>query len=165
MKFTSLCMMLVVVAACVGCATAQPTAPLPVPVRFDELATLSGQGLGDDALIAQIEQRGVAFVLSPQDFDAQRAAGVSEGVLRYLQGRASGEQDLNARILRARYRVPGYYGSLYLGYPYLGYYDGAHYYGDQYGYWGPRYYGGFYVGGHHHRHGLAHHGVHHGGRR
>lgn len=163
MKIAPLLLTLVVVVATAGCATASP----PEPVRLDELLTLSGQGLADDVLIAQIEQRGVAFVLSPQDLDAQRAAGVSEGVLRYLQGRASGEQALRIRILGGRYRVPGYDGWLYRGYPYLGYHDGAHYYGDARGYGGQRYFhdnSGNGLWGHHSGHIGVQHGGHHGGR-
>ena len=68
--------------ALTGCATAQPPEVQPPRLRLDEVVAMSQQGLGDQALIAEIERRGVAFVLSPQDFEQQRAAGVSEGLLR-----------------------------------------------------------------------------------
>ncbi len=157
-------LILTVVLTTVGCATAQPVAPPPSPVRLDELMTLTTQGLGDDALIAEIEQRGVVFILSAQDLAAQRAAGVSDGVLRYLQGRATGEQELKASLLRARYRVAGYGGTLYLGYPYIGYGDGAHCYGDLSGYRSLRYSGGGYSNGHHPGD-VVHHGGHQSGHR
>lgn len=125
-------------------------------MRLDELVTLSKSGASDDEVIAQLTQRGAAFVLSPQDIPAQREAGVSDGVLRYLQGRADAEQLLAARIQRGRYRVAGYVGTSYSGYPYLGYYDGLHYYD---------WVGAYFIGGHHGGHGgLHHHGGHHGGR-
>lgn len=116
---------------------------------------MSKGGLSDEALIAEMDRRGVAFVLSPQDFERQRAAGVGEGLLRYLQGRADGEQALKAQIVSGRYRLNAYSGAVYLGYGYLGSYDGLHYYG---GYGGGRYggYGGGYYGGH----GGGHYGGH-----
>jgi len=140
-----------------GCATARPpevqTAEVQAArLRLDEVVAMSQQGLGDDALIAEIERRGVAFVLSPQDFEQQRAAGVSEGLLRYLQGRARGEQNLLALIVSGRYRLYACSGALYHGYGYLGYYYGLHYYGG---------YGGGHRGGHGHHGG---HGGHGGGR-
>ena len=118
---------------------------LPPPLRLDEVVALSRQGVTDDAVIAEIEQRGAAFVLSPQDFEQQRAAGISDGVLRYLQGRASAETKLRAYLLAGRYRVPAYSGAAYLGYPYLGYYDGLH----SYGAFEPGYYHRGHHGGHH----------------
>lgn len=159
MKIATCCLLLTAVLLTAGCATAQPADTVPVPVRLDELVALSRQAVGDDAVIAQIEQRGVAFVLAPQDFETQRAAGVSEGVLRYLQGRAVGEQNLKARILTGRYPVAAYYGTAYLGYPYLGYYDGLHYYGG-----GSYFYGGSRLGGRLGGHIGASHGGHRGGR-
>lgn len=150
---------LVSAVALTGCATAQaPEAQAP-RLRLDEVVVMSQQGLDDEALIAEIETRGVAFVLSPQDFEQQRAAGVSEGLLRYLQGRARGEQDLRAKIVSGRYRLNAYSGALYLGYNYLGYYDGLHYYGGLPYYRGYGSYGG-YAGGH--RGGHGHHGGHGG---
>lgn len=139
---------LVAALALTGCATAQAPEVQAPRLRLDEIVALSQGGLGDEALIAEIERRGVAFVLSPQDFEQQRAAGVSEGLLRYLQGRARGEQDLRARIVSGRYRLNAYSGAHYRGYNYLGYYDGLHYYGGAPYYWG---YGGIhhgYAGGH-----------------
>lgn len=153
-------LMLVVVLTTLGCAIAQPALIPRPPVRLDELMTLTSQGLSDDAVIAEIEKRGVVFILSAQDLATQRAAGVSDGVLRYLQGRASGEQELKASLLRARYRLPDYGGTLYLGYRYLGYLDGAHCYGDLPGYGSFRYHGGRYSNGHH-----AGDAAHHGGHR
>ncbi len=151
---------LVSAVALTGCATAQaPEAQAP-RLRLDEVVAMSRVGLSDEALIAEIERRGAAFVLSPEDFEQQRAAGVSEGLLRYLQGRASGEQDLRARIVSGRYRLNAYSGALYLGYNYLGYHDGLHYYGGYGSYGGIRQ--GGYAGGHHR--GLGHHGG-HGGHR
>lgn len=165
MKTKTLFMLLVIVVVNAGCASAQPDLPLPAPVRIDELVTLSSQGLGDDALVAEMDGRGVAFVLSAKDQETLRAAGVSDGVLRYLQGRASADPAFVAAVQRGRYRVNTYSGALYLGYPYLGYFEGSHYYGD-YGY-GYRYRGSYYYGsraGHYGGHGGVHHGGHHGGR-
>lgn len=159
-KFSLL--MLTVVLTVVGCATAQPSASPAAALRLDELVVLSSQGLGDDAVIAEVEKRGVAFILSAQDFEVQRMAGVSDGVLRYLQGRASAEQELRARLQRALYRVPVYGGPLYLGYPYIGYGEGAHFYGESSGY-GGRYFRGGYLSGSHSGHARAHSGGHHGG--
>lgn len=134
MKVSFLAITMLFIAVISGCAPAQPDETVAARLRLDELVVLSGQRLGDEALIAQIGQRGVAFVLSPQDFEQQRAAGVSEGVLRYLQGRASGERGLKAQIVSGRYRVPADSGTLHLGYPYLGYHGGHHYYcGHYYG--------------------------------
>lgn len=114
---------------------------------------MSARGDSDAAIIAQIQQRGAAFVLAPDDLAQQRAAGISDGVLRYLQGRSDGDQALRARILSGRYLVPAYYGSIYLGYPYLGYYGGQHYYGGGlHGYSGghaPVHHGGSHGGGRH----------------
>lgn len=141
---------LLLVVTTIGCASAQRSKSETVAagLRIDEVAVLSRTGMSDDELIAQIEQRGVAFVLSPQDFEKQRAAGISDGVLRYLQGRSSGEQGLKAQIAGGRYRVPAYSGPLYLGYPYLGYHGGLHHYG------------GHQYGGHGGAHGDGRHGGH-----
>lgn len=128
MRILSIAFVHIIVIALAGCAIAQPVDAGPGRVRLDELAALSGQGAGDDAVITVIGQRGIAFVLTPRDFETQRTAGVSEGVLRYLQGRSVGEQSLRARIVAGR-PVPAYYGAVCLGYPYHGYYDGLHYYG------------------------------------
>lgn len=155
---------LLLVLTLTGCATAQPSPAPPAPVRLDELVVLGTQGRGDDAVIAEIERRGVAFVLSAQDMDAQRAAGVSDGVLRYLQGRASADRDLQARLQGARYRVPAYSGALYLGYPYIGYGGGAHFYGYSHDDGGHRDHPGRYPGGHSAGHIGAPSGGHHGGR-
>lgn len=140
-----------------GCAAPTPVQVAPVPMRLDELVALSKSGASDDAVITQLTQRGAAFVLSPQDIPVQREAGVSDGVLRYLQGRADAEQALAARIQRGRYRIPSYAGISYLGYPYLGYYGGLHYYG-----WVGVYVTGGHYGGHG---GFRHGGGHHGGHR
>ncbi len=138
---------LLLVLTTVGCASAQrnKSETAAAGLRIDEVVALSLTGMSDDDLISQIEQRGVAFVLSPQDFETQRAAGISDGVLRYLQGRSSGEQGLKAQIASGRYRVPAYSGPLYLGYPYLGYHGGLHHYGGHQ--YGGR--GGGHRGGHH----------------
>ncbi|WP_295637178.1 hypothetical protein [uncultured Methylibium sp.] len=146
-----------------ACASAPPAQPTPPPVRLDELVALSKQQPDDDAMVAQLAQRGVAFVLSPQDAVSLREAGVSDGVVRYLQGRADGDAALAARIQRGRYPVSGYYGVAYLGYPYLGYAGGLHYYGEP----GYRFllHGGYHGGhgwhgghgGHGRGHGRGHH--------
>lgn len=156
MKFITLCLLSGLFLSMGGCAASTPADPAPVPMRLDELVALSKSGASDDEVIAQLTRRGAAFVLSPQDIPAQREAGVSDGLLRYLQGRADAEQVLAARIQRGRYHVPSYAGPSYLGYPYLGYYDGLHYYD-----WG----GAYVIGGHHGGHGgFHHHGGRHGGR-
>lgn len=151
-----------------GCAIAQIPEAKPVPLRLDELTAWSDQKLSDDDVIAQVEQRGVAFVLSSEDVERLRSANVSDGVVRFLQGRASGEQALRAKIVSGKYRVPNYSGLIYRNYPYLGYYDGLHYYGgSRYRFMGFPYYGYPYYGGsfvyldHHHGSGL--HGGHGGG--
>lgn len=112
-----------------GCIASPVRPERPLPMRLDELAALATESLSDDELIARIERGGVAFVLTSADMDRLRAEGLSDGVLRYLQGRASGEQALRDKIVRGRYRLPSYTGYVYLGRPYLGYYDGFHYYG------------------------------------
>lgn len=159
MKFITVCLLCALLLVIGGCAVSTPVQLAPVPVRLDELITLSKSGASDDEVIAQLTQRGAAFVLSPQDIAAQREAGVSDGVLRYLQGRADAEQVLAAFIQRGRYRVPSYAGISYLGYPYLGYYGGLHYYG------GVSVYAVYAVGGHYGGHGgFRHGGGHRGGR-
>ncbi len=156
MKFITLCLLPGLFSLIGGCATSTPVELAPVPMRLDELVSLSKSGASDDDMIGQLTRRGAAFVLSPQDIPAQREAGVSDGVLRYLQGRADAEQVLAARIQRGRHRVPSYAGTSYLGDPYLGYYDGLHYYG---------WVGAYVIGGHYGGHGGLHHrGGHHGGR-
>ena len=148
MQFIARCFFALLFLALGGCAVPVAADEGLMPMRLDELATLSKTGASDDIVIAQLGQRGVSFVLSPQDIPAQREAGVSDGVLRYLQGRADAEQALVARIQSGRYRFPGFAGTAYLGSPYLGYYGGLHYYG-----WaGTPTFG---------RHGALHHGRHH----
>lgn len=153
MKLVSLAFALLLIVGITGCAVAQPGSRTAPPLRIDEVAAMSSRGDGDAAIIAQIQQRGTAFVLTPEDLERQRAAGVSDGVLRYVQGRGDGDQALRTRILAGRYPLPSYYGSSYLGYPYLGYHAGQHYYGGaQYGYGGGHvriHHGGHHGGGHH----------------
>lgn len=163
MKSATVFIMGAIVVINIGCVSAQPATSVPMPVRLDELATMSSQGLGDDSLIAEMDQRGVVFVLSSKDREVLRAAGVSDGVLRYLQGRASADTALRAALQRGRYQVPDYSGAMYLGYPYLGYFDGSHHYGDYDDGYRSRYYYGGRAG---HQGGPAgvHHGGHHGGR-
>lgn len=153
MRLLNLIAALVIAVGSTACASSQPTPAVVEPLRVDQLQELSAQGLSDDALIALIEQQGVSFVLSRSDLEVQRKAGVSEAVLRYLQGRAAGEQALRMRIVAGRYPGATYFGLSYLGYPYLGYHDGLHYYG------GRGFYGG--TGGH----GRAHYGGHSSGHR
>ena len=153
MRLISLAFALLVAAAITGCAVAQPGLATPLPLRIDEVVAMSTRGDSDAAIIAQIQQRGAAFVLAPEDFAQQRAAGVSDGVLRYVQGRSDGDEVLKARILSERYPVPAYYGSSYLGYSYLGYHAGQHYYGGTArgfpGGYAPMHHGGHHGGGHH----------------
>lgn len=153
MRWISLVFALLLAASVTGCAVAQPALAAPVSVRIDEVVAMSTRGDSDAAIIAQIQQRGAAFVLAPEDFARQRAAGVSDGVLRYVQGRSDGDKALRARILSGRYPVPTYYGSAYMGYSYLGYHAGQHYYGGTFrGYTGghvPMHHGGHHGGGHH----------------
>lgn len=168
MKAISLFMAVLIVVTAVGCASAQPSAEAANRMQMDELIALSKQGLSDDELIAQVEQRGVAFVLSPGNFDQQRSAGVSEGVLRYLQGRTSGQSRLSGIMPNARYQVSTYYGPSYLGYPYLGSYGGLHHYGMHHyevRHYEVRHYGmhlGMHLGGHLGNHRVIHHGGQHG---
>ena len=153
MRLVSLAFALLVTLAITGCAVAQPGLTASPPLRIDEVVAMSARGESDAAIIAQIQQRGTAFVLAPEDLVQQRAAGVSDGVLRYVQGRSDGDQALRARILSGRYPVPAYYGPSYLGYSYLGYHGGQHYYGGAMrGYSGrhaPMHHGGHHGGGHH----------------
>lgn len=125
------CFMLLAVSLSPGCV-AQPSVPLLPPVRLNDVVVLRQQGLADETLIQQIEQRGLAFALTPDDADTLRKAGVSEGVVRYLQGRAAGERDM-AR-LQARNR-----------------FDRRYYYGDPF-FLGPNGVHGLYAS-HHHHHG------------
>ncbi|MCY1169112.1 hypothetical protein D9M73_91280 [compost metagenome] len=150
MRLISLVFALLAAAGITGCAVAQPGLAMTPPLRIDEVVAMSTRGESDAVIIAQIQQRGTAFVLTPQDLAQQRAVGISDSVLRYVQGRSDGDQALRARILSGQYPVPIYYGSSYLGYSYLGYHAGQHYYGGTlHG----------YSGGH----ALRHHGGHHGG--
>lgn len=143
-----------------GCAVAQQKATRPIPLRLDEVTAMVSQNLSDDDFIKQIEQHGAAFVVSANDLEKLRTDGVSDGVLRYLQGRASGEQALKQRIISGRYRLPMYTGLAYVGSPYLGYYDGFHYYGR----YSPYYFGYVSTGHHYTAHSAGgHHGGHHGG--
>lgn len=138
-----------------GCAVAQDPSGMQLqqaallPLRLDEVVNISMQGMTDELVIAEVERRGVSFLLTRNDFEQLRIAGMSEGLLRYLQGRASVWVSLRGHLLAGRYRIPTYAGLLYLGYPYLGYYDGLHSYGGgfQHGY-----YGGAHIGGHHGTH-------------
>lgn len=141
---------LLVAAALAGCAVAQPDVAALPALRIDEVVAMSVRGESDAQIIAQIQQRGISFVLTSEDLAQQRGAGISDGVLRYLQGRSDGDQALRARILSGRYPVPAYYGSTYLGYSYLGYHAGRHYYGGT-------------LRGHTGGHAPMHHGGHHGG--
>lgn len=129
MKFVSMAFALLLIVVMTGCAVAQPGLSVAAPLRIDEVVAMSQRGESDSTIIAQIQQRGAAFVLTPEDLEQQRAAGVSGGLLRYLQGRVDGDQALRARILSGSYPYPTYYGSYYLGYSYLGYHGGQHYYG------------------------------------
>jgi hypothetical protein len=153
MRLISVAFALLVTLAITGCAVAQPELTAPPPLRIDEVAAMSTRGENDAAIIAQIQQRGTAFVLAPEDLAQLRAAGVSDGVLRYMQGRSDGDQALRARILSGRYPVPAYYGTSYLGYSYLGCHGGRHYYGGamrgHLGGHAPMHHGGHHGGGHH----------------
>lgn len=162
MRTASILMALLISFVLGGCAIAQgqpgphvETNPAVLPLRLDEVVALSRQGLTDDVVIAEIEQRGIAFVLARSDFEQLQSAGFSDGLLRYLQGQASAESKLRAYLLAGRYRTPSYSGPLYLGYPYLGYHDGLHSYGS----YERRYYGGSHFG----THLGGHHGIHNGG--
>jgi hypothetical protein len=133
----SLCAVLVVAAVAVGCAATPPT-PRPPPVRLDELHAASREARSDELLIAQMEQRGVAFVLSERDLATLREAALGESVLRYLQDRSARDQALAAYIRQGRYPVATYEGATYREQPYLGYYGGLHYYGEPAYYTGSR---------------------------
>lgn len=96
-----------------GCVI-HPPAPAPavpaVPhVAFGEVIYLSGQKLSDQALIDALEARGPDFSLAPGDSATLSKAGVSDGVVRYLEGRAAGERDVRRQVARDRYAY---------GYPY-----------------------------------------------
>lgn len=162
MNIRHLGFLLAISLATVGCTTVQSREGQAGPVRMEELATLSRQGLTDDALIAQLEQRGVPFVLSPKDFAAQRAAGVSEGVLRYLQGRGRTEQSFSTRFQRSRYGSPMYSRSMRFGSSYFGFGSGAYYSDDLYRYSGSGY-GGRGSWGSSWGHSASHFGGHSGG--
>ena len=89
-----------------------------------DVRTLSQQGLSDGALSAAIEQRGLDFILTPQDAESLKADGVSEPIVRYLQGRADGEQEAYRRMVRGG----RYYGRPYPYYSYYPVYTGVSYY-------------------------------------
>lgn len=129
MKFMTRCLLASFCLALGGCAVSVPNDEGLAPVRLDELAALSKTSASDDVVIAQLRQRDVAFLLSPQEVTAQREAGVSDGVLRYLQGRADAEQSLAARLQSGRYRLPGSARIAYLFNPYLGYNGAVHHHG------------------------------------
>jgi hypothetical protein len=152
MRFVSVTLILLSMMVMSGCASALPGSTAAA-IRIDEVVAMSRRGESDAAIIADIQQRGAAFVLTPDDLEQQRAAGLSDGVLRYLQGRSDADQALKTRILAGRYPAPSYYGSSYLGYSYLGYHAGRHYYGGApHNYQGghiPSHSGGHHGGGHH----------------
>lgn len=110
--------------ATTGCAN-RGRASLAQTAPLDRILLLHQQALSDEQLIAQIEEQRLGVLVTPTDIDALRKAQVSDGVVRYLQGRAVAQQQLNATayLYQPRY---SYYSPLYLR-------DGHHF------------------GGHHHR--------------
>ena len=130
------CFILLAVVLSSACATQSSVRPM-APIRLTDVLVLHQQGLTEEATIEQIEQRGLAFALTPDDAGTLRKAGVSEGVVRYLQGRATGERNLAQ--LRARDRFD------------RGYYYGDPFFLDLYGV-GLHSVHGFYTPHHHHHH-------------
>lgn len=104
------CFMLLAVSLSPGCAM-QPSAPVLAPIRLNDVVVLRQQGLADETLIQQIEQRGLAFTLAPEDAGTLRKAGVSEGVVGYLRGRAAAERDQARLRGRDRFDRRYYYGA------------------------------------------------------
>ncbi|MES2885471.1 MAG: hypothetical protein V4709_11730 [Pseudomonadota bacterium] len=117
-------MLAIALAASAGCAN-RGRAAIAQVAPFDRILLLHQQTLSDEQLIAQIEEQRLGGLVTPADLDALRKAQVSDGVVRYLQGRAVAQQQLNATayLYQPRY---SYYSPLYLR-------DGHHF------------------GGHHHR--------------
>ncbi len=93
-----------------GCAS-RPAAPTPYVAPVDAILLLHQQRLLDDQLIEQIEAQRLGRALTTDDLDRLRAAKVSEGVVRYLQGRSV------ARKEWAAYPDPYGYPPRYLYYP------------------------------------------------
>ncbi len=111
-----------VAAGAIGCAGLPPERQ---PLKLEDLQALSRQKLATDAVIEQIEQRGLAFELTPEQRTQFKSAGMKEPLLRYLQGRAAGVQaaqkaaafrdgfnDFDCRYLLPLYPFPARY--LYL---------------------------------------------------
>ncbi len=72
-----------------GCVTLPPDR---LPLQLNEVQSLGKQDVATDALIDQIEQRGVDFEMTQASATQLKSAGVREPVIRYLQGRAAGER-------------------------------------------------------------------------
>lgn len=117
------CFILLAAVLSSACARTSSVRPM-APMRLPDVVALHQGGLAEEAMIAQIEQRGLAFALTPDDASTLRKAGVSEGVVRYLQGRAVGERALAQLRERERFSRRYYFGDPFLLDPYgLGFYD------------------------------------------
>lgn len=113
--------------ATTGCAN-RGRASLAQTAPLDRILLLHQQALSDEQLIAQIEEQRLGVLVTPTDIDALRKAQVSDGVVRYLQGRAVAQQQLNPYpyLYRPRY---SYYPSVYLsggGHHFAGYHHRGH---------------------------------------
>lgn len=115
-----------------GCA-GRPIAPTPYVVPLDRILLLHQQGLTDEKFIEQIEAQRPGEMLTSDDLDRLRKARVSDGVVRYLQGRSAARQGLQPYPYAYRGGY-SYYPPIYLptpvhhfgGYHHGGYHDGGH---------------------------------------
>lgn len=109
-----------------GCAN-RGRAPIAQVAPFDRILLLHQQAPSDEQLIAQIEEQRLGGLVTSADLDALRKAQVSDGVVRYLQGRAVAQQQLNAAAFLYQPRY-SYYPPLYLrgGHHFGGYHHRGH---------------------------------------
>jgi len=101
------------VLASTGCANrGRASGAQTVPV--DRILLLHQQGLSDEQLIGQIELQQLGGLVTSADVDVLRKAQVSDGVVRYLQGRAVAQEQLGTYPYVYARRSP-FYSPIYLG--------------------------------------------------
>lgn len=109
-----------VLAASAGCAS-RAAAPMRYVSPLESILLLHQQGFSDEQLIGRIEEQRLSGNWTAGDFDLLRKAQVSDGVVRYLQGRAAAQRELGA--------YPYAYRPLYSRYSPVYLTAGAHHFG------------------------------------
>lgn len=108
MKKFFLCSVLAIsLAASAGCANRGAT-PIRQVAPLDRILLLHQQGLSDEQLIARIEEQRLGGLVTAYDLDQLRKAQVSDGVVRYLQGRMVAQQQLQPYSYAYRPLYPRY---------------------------------------------------------